>query len=449
MTSDPGRSLTGMWARGRTTDLGTDEAWLRAMMEVEVALARAAASAGLISKAHARQIGQVVAGMALDVDAIGEEASATGTPIVPLVRRLRAAVDDDVAESVHRGATSQDIVDTATMLIAHRSLMVVIEDLAGASDAAAKLALAHRDTPIAGRTLLQQASPTTFGLKAATWMVGLDRSIDRLHEIQGTVVAVQLGGAVGTMAAFDGRGRQIAAELARQLGLGATTVPWHTERTRVGEMAGALGVAAGAVAKPAQDVVLLAQTEVGEVEEGVAGRGGSSTMPQKHNPIAAISALACARRAPGLVTTLLGSMAHELERAAGSWHTEWVALRELLVVVGSGSAWLRDSLEHLVVKPDAMATNLSAHGGAIMAERIVEAVGKRLGRSSAADLVSDAITEVGKGSSFLDALERHDRGRSGLDRAAYTELLDPATYLGEAPALVDDALRAHEGRLAT
>lgn len=443
-TSDPGDLLSELLARGPVRTLSSEFAWLRAMVEVEVALARSAAVAGLIPSEHAQAIERAGEGLALDVEAIGREAADTGTPILPLVRRIRAAVGAEVAPSVHRGATSQDIVDTATMLIAYRSLAAIVEDLRGASDAAARLARDHRSTPIAGRTLLQQAVPTTFGLKAAGWMSGLDRAVRGLTDVGSRSLTVQLGGAAGTLATFEGQGRHLAQLLAQELALQAPVLPWHAERTRIGELAGALGVAAGAVTKPARDVVLLAQTEVGEVAEGVPGRGGSSTVPQKHNPIAAVAAIASAQPVPGLVASLLGSMAHEHERAAGSWHAEWIPLRHLLVAVGSAAAWLRDCLEHLVVRPEAMQRNLAATGGSVLAERVVDALTATLGRSVAQDDVAAALTDAASGTPFIDALIEHDRGRSGLDRAGYQALLDPSSYLGEAPGLVDDALRAHD-----
>lgn len=358
MTSDSGASLDAMWARGRAVDAASDQAWLRAMVEVEVALAVACARAGLIPESDARRIEAVASDLVLDAAAIAMEASATGTPIMALLERLRAAVGSEVAVSVHWGATSQDIVDSATMCIASNALEAILDDISGASEAAARLAVVHRATPITGRTLLQRAVPTTFGLKAANWMLGLDRAADRLTDIRKTGLAVQLGGAAGTLAAHRGEGQRIAAEMADHLGLSVPIAPWHTERTRIGDLAAALGVASGAVAKPARDIVLLAQTEVAEVEESVLARGGSSAMAHKHNPVAAISAVACTQRSIGLVTTLLGSMAQEHERAAGNWQAEWVPLRQLLITVDSAAAWLRDSLEHLNVRPEAMARNL-------------------------------------------------------------------------------------------
>ena len=255
---------------------------------------------------------------------------------MPLVRALGEAVAGPAAAHVHRGATSQDVLDSAAMLVAHRALGPLLADLRAAAAAAAALAEAHRETPMAGRTLLQQALPMTFGLKAATWLVGLDEAGERLATVRSERLAVQLGGAAGTLAALGGDGIAVLGLLARELGLAEPVLPWHTTRTRPAELAGALGVAAGAIAKVATDVVLLAQTEVGEVREGVAGRGGSSTLPHKRNPVAATCARACAMRAPGLVATLLGAMAHEHERAAGAWHAEWRPLADLLTATGLG-----------------------------------------------------------------------------------------------------------------
>ncbi|HEX5147891.1 MAG TPA: lyase family protein, partial [Candidatus Limnocylindrales bacterium] len=347
-----------MWVRGGAAELASDEAWLRAMGEVESALAAASAVAGLIPESDAGRIESVLGELILDTAEIALEASATGTPVVPLVERIRAAVGPEAAGSVHRGATSQDILDSATMLVARRALAPILEDLAGASEAAAGLAAVHRTTPIAGRTLLQRAVPTTFGLKAANWMLGLDRAADRLQEIRRVGLAVQVGGVAGTRAGYGGHGQRIAEEMADRLGLSVPVAPWHTERTRIGDLASGLGVAAGAIAKAARDIVLLAQTEVAEVEEGVPGRGGSSALQDKHNPIAAISAVACAQRSFGLVATLFATMVQEHERGAGNWQAEWVPLRQLLITVDSAAAWLRDSLEHLIVRPDAMARNL-------------------------------------------------------------------------------------------
>jgi 3-carboxy-cis,cis-muconate cycloisomerase len=333
-----------------------DRAWLAALIEVETALARAEAAAGVIPADAAHAIVAACAGFEVDITELSAAAAAGGNPVVSLVRRLRAAVPDHVAEFVHKGATSQDIVDSAAMLVAHRALHPLLTDLRGAGDAAATLARRHRDTPMAGRTLLRQAVPTTFGLKAAGWMVALDEAGGRLRTVRSTRLSAQFGGAAGTLAGLDGAGPEVARRLAEELGLTEAVLPWHTNRTRPAELAGALGGAAGVVAKVARDVTLLAQDEVAEAAEG--SPGDSSAMAHKRNPVAAVSAAAGAAQAPGLVATMLAAMAHEHERAAGAWHAEWRPLRELLICTGSAAAWLRDCLEHLEVYPQAMRANL-------------------------------------------------------------------------------------------
>jgi 3-carboxy-cis,cis-muconate cycloisomerase len=342
-------------ARGDAREAVSDEAWIQALLDVEAALARAEADAGVIPAEHADAIVAACRAELFDVAAIGAEAANVGNPAEPLVRALRKQVGGTAADDVHRGATSQDIVDSAAMLVAREALAAVVGDLSGSADAAARLAAEHRDTVMIGRTLMQHAVPVTFGLKAAGWLVALDESIVRLRDVR---LAAQLGGAAGTLAALGASGTQVLGRFARELGLDEPVVPWHTDRTRIAELAGALGEACGAVAKVAGDVVLLAQTEVGEAREGVEGRGGSSTMAHKHNPVAAISARAAARQAPGLVATLLASMEHEHERAAGAWHAEWPALRSLLRFTGSAAAWLRDCLDNLEVDAERMRANV-------------------------------------------------------------------------------------------
>jgi 3-carboxy-cis,cis-muconate cycloisomerase len=350
--SDPGL-FDGTFARGAVRAEVDDRAWLQAMLDVEAALARAQESE------HADAIAAQCQAELFDPARLGAAGADTANPVVPLVRALRDAVGEAAADDVHRGATSQDILDSAAMLVAHRALGPLLDDLRGAADAAAALAERHRDTPMAARTLLQQAVVTTFGLKAAGWMSALDAAHARLTAVRTERLAVQLGGAGGTLAAFGDRGPEVLAALARELGLTEPTLPWHTDRTRIAELAGALGEAAGAAAKPAQDVVLLAQTEVGEAREGTPGRGGSSAMPHKRNPVAAISTLACARQAPGLVATLLTATAPEHERGAGAWQSEWQPSTELLRLTGSAAAWIRECLEHLEVDPERMAENIT------------------------------------------------------------------------------------------
>ena len=335
--------FAGVLSRGGVAEQVSGRAWLRALLEFEAALALAQAHAGIITVHEANEIAEVCVLERFDVDAIGAGSAEIGNPAGAVVKALRAMTD----APAHKGATSQDAVDTAAMLVVKRALGPLRHDLHAAADAAAELARAHRDTPIIGRTLLQQAEPTTFGLKAAGWMLSLDEAADHLMNVR---LSAQLGGPAGTLAPLPA--------FARELGLDEPVIPWHTLRGRIGELAGALGVAAGAVGKAARDVTLLAQTEVGEVREGRGG--GSTSMPHKHNPVAAISALGCAQQAPGYVAALLAAMVQEHERAAGAWHSEWRPLCDLLVTVGSAAAWLRESLEGLDVDAGRMRANLGA-----------------------------------------------------------------------------------------
>lgn len=349
-----------------------DELWLRALLDVEAALARACARVGLLTSAEAEAV-TAACGQEYDVARLGAEAAASGNPVVPLVP---AIAERAAAGTVHYGATSQDILDSAMMLVARRALESMLTDMGGAADAAARLAAEHRDTAMIGRTLLQQAEPTTFGLKAACWVLGLDSVADRLRAV---VLPVQLGAAAGTLAAYRDHGPDMLAALADELGLAEPVLPWHTTRLPVTDLAGALGSAAAVLGKTALDVVLLAQTEVGEVREGVADRGGSSSMPHKNNPVAAVSARAAAIRAPGLVATLLTcAQSQEHERAAGAWHAEWPTVSDLLNTIASAAAWLRDCLENLVVDVDRMAHNVpdgATHGTAALIDRALAARG--------------------------------------------------------------------------
>ncbi len=332
----------------------------QSMLRVEVALASVQAKQNLIAEAAADEIAAIGRLDLLDLSGLGAEAASSGNPVVPLVARLRALLSAGTAPSLHYGATSQDILDTAMMLVASRALGVIVDDLTAAAGVAARLAEAHRDSPIIGRTLLQQAVPTTFGLKAAGWLVALAEAGDRLETVRRERLAVQFGGAAGTLAPLGDAGPAVVADLATYLGLAAPVLPWHTDRVRVADLAGALGTACGVIAKIARDVTLLAQNEVAEVADG--SPGGSSAMAHKKNPVAAICAAGCAAAAPGLVADLFAAMAHEHERAAGAWHAEWRPLRELLVTTGSAASWLRTCLERLTVDTDRMRANLAASG---------------------------------------------------------------------------------------
>lgn len=324
--------------------------WVRAMLDVEAALARAHGAVGTIPADDVRAIERACAG-AWDAAAIEAAGEAHASPVVALVDALRERVGPYVGVGVHLGATSQDVIDSAAMLVTGRALVPILADAGAAADAAAALAAAHRDTPVLARTLLQAALPTAFGLKAAGWLVGIDAA---RAAVAGLDLPVQMAGPVGH------EDPALADRLAAELGLAARALPWQADRTPVALVAGALGTLAGALAKPARDVVLLSQTEVGEVAEARAGR--SSAMAHKRNPAAAVQALAAAHRVPGLAATLLAGMAGEHERAAGVWQAERATLSALLAATGDVARHTARSLAGLEVDADRMAANLAAAG---------------------------------------------------------------------------------------
>lgn len=323
------------------------------MLDVEAAIAGAWARAGVIPAEAAVTIAAACRAELFDADALAAGGARNVQPVVGLVAALRER-SGDAAGHVHRGATSQDIVDSAMMLLARRATEPLLADLAAAADACAVLAERHAATPIVGRTLMQQALPTTFGLKSAGWMVALDEAGAGLVRVREQGLAVQFGGPVGSLDA-----PQVVADVAATLGLAVPALPWYTDRRRPAELAAALGVVAGAAAKLAHDVVLLAQSEVGELREG-GGGGASSSIAHKQNPVAAISVLACAQRVPALVAAMLAAMVQEHERAAGAWQAEWETLPELLRLTGSAVAWAAEMAGRIEVDEARMAANLAA-----------------------------------------------------------------------------------------
>ena len=426
----------------------SDRAWVQAMLDVEAALARAESRIGLIPSTAADGIASHCRVDEFDVAQLGKAAVRSANPVIPLVNALRAAVSQDAAPYVHRGATSQDILDTAMMLIARRGLDLILADLQQAAAAAATLADRHRATVMAARTLLQQALPTTFGLKAAGWLIAIVEARSELIRVRRTRLAVQFGGAAGTMAALSDRGPDVARELAAELALAEPTLPWHTARARVVEVATALGVAAGVAGKVAVDVVLLSQTEVGEISErAVAGRGTSSTLPQKHNPVDAIEILAAVRGVNAQASVLQAGMVQEHERAAGAWQAEWPAFAETLRLSGGAVSRLAALLEGLRVDPDRMRRNLELSGGVIMAEHVVMMLGERVDRVMARVLVDAAVsTATSTGRPFKDVL-REDRAiTTYLNQDELAVALDPVRYLGVAGLLIDRALAAYRAQ---
>ena len=418
-------------------------AWLQAMLDAEAALAVAEARAGLIPTEAAEAIAGCCDAARFDPEEIGYEGRATGNPVPPLVKALTRALPDDAARHVHKGATSQDITDTAAMLIARRALEPILSEVDGIAAACARLADDHRETVMPARTLLQQALPTTFGLKAAGWLVAVLEARKRLLAARESGLAAQLGGAAGTLASLGPEGIWVLEEYARELGLAEPVVPWHTARLRIAEVGSILALAAGVVHKLALDVVLMTQTEVAEVAEpSDGGRGGSSTLPHKRNPVGSVLAAACARRVPPLAQTLQAAMAQEHERAAGgAWHAEWEALSDALALTGGAAAAMREVVEGLQVRPERMHENLDATDGLLLAENVTTIAAKRLGRLEAHELVQAAARRTADdGKPFRDELLTEPDLREVLSAEEIDAALDPGRYLGSAGAFVDRAL---------
>ena len=412
-------------------------AWLEAMLEAERALVNAGATAGIVPAHIAAEIADACDPKRFEFQRLVEEGRVVGNFAEPLVRGLAGAVGVDAARYVHRGATSQDIVDTAAMLVSRRALTLVLREADRVAAAAASLSDDHRQTLMVARTVMQHAVPMTFGLKAAGWLTAVVEARRRLEQVSRERLAVQLGGAAGTLAGFGDDGVPLVALYARELDLQIPTVPWHTNRTRVAELGAALAIVAGVVSKIALDLVLLGQTEVAEVAEG-GGTGGSSTMPQKRNPVGSTLARASARLAAAHATVLLGSLEQEHERAAGAWQAEWEAVVGALAHTGGALHALAGALESLEVDSTRMRRNLDLTGGLVMAERIAFLLLDRLGRAEAQEVVRQAAAAE----SFRDALLADPR--TGLDAAELDAALDPSTYLGSAAQLVDRALAFYE-----
>ncbi|MFI0924032.1 3-carboxy-cis,cis-muconate cycloisomerase [Streptomyces sp. NPDC021012] len=421
-----------------------DRAFLRAMLDAEAALTRAQAALGQAPAEAAAAVTEAASRAdRFDPRALALRARRGGNPVIPLVAELTAAVPDEAAPYVHRGATSQDIMDTAAMLVAARALPLITAPLHRAAAALGRLAAAHRDTPMAGRTLTQHAVPTTFGLKAAGWRSLVLDAADRLTAL---TLPAQLGGAAGTLAAFEqlagepGSGPALAEAYARELGLAAPALPWHTLRTPVADLGTALAFTTSALGKPAADVLLLSRTETGELAEGEGG--GSSAMPHKNNPVHATLIAAAARQAPALAALVLGSLTAEDERPAGAWHAEWQALRELLRLAGGAAHHLAALAEGLQVLPGRMQENLDLTRGLVASERLAAELSGLLGRPAARRLLDTAARRaLTERRHLADVLADAPELTGLITPDRLTSLTDPTTATGAAPRLVDHALR--------
>ena len=416
-------------------------------LDVEAALAKVEARLGIIPQAAGDEIARNCRLERIDMAALAAQTERAGTPIVGLVRQLTALCGEPHGRYCHWGATTQDIIDTATALQMREALALIDAELAAIADALAALARRYRDTPMAGRSYLQHAAPITFGYKMACLLSAVERHRARLVELRPRVLAGQFGGAVGTLASLAGRGLEVRAALMRELALSEPDVAWHTQRDRIAEIGCFLGLVSGTLVKLATDVKLMMQTEVGEVAEPyAAGRGASSTMAQKRNPVASVYIEACATVVSQHAALLLGAMAADHERASGAWQVEWIVLPEAFVLTAGALAHSRAMLEGLQVDVERMRENLDLTHGLIAAEAVTTALAPHLGRERAHELVADLCRRATEQKrALLDLLAATPEITSHFDRAALAKLCDPASYLGLAGAMVDRVLAGRRG----
>ncbi len=419
----------------------SDAATVQAMLDVEAALARAQARCGVIPAAAVAPIESACRVDGFDLDALARDSMIAGNLAVALVAQLTARVtqiDAAAARYVHWGATSQDVIDSALALQLRTALAPLETDLAALLAALAELAEQHRATVMTARTLMQPALPTTFGLKAAGWLDALLRIQASLRLARDTVLTLQFGGAAGTLASLGAQGLPVAEGLAKELRLALPSMPWHAHRDRIAQLGAALGLLAGLLGKIARDISLQAQSEVAELAEPYApGRGGSSTLPHKRNPIGCAAVLAAAIRVPPVVATLLAAMVQEHERALGGWQAEWATLPEIVELAGASLAQMRTVIEGLQIDPQRMRANLDASGGVLMAEAVSLALAAHINRAEAKSRVEAAARGGSAQAGFREALLSDPVIALHLDRAHIDALLEPAAYLGAAGEFID------------
>jgi 3-carboxy-cis,cis-muconate cycloisomerase len=418
-----------------------DRALISRQVEVEVALARAEAACGVIPAEAAKEIAARANAGALDIDLLRRETEIVGYPVLPLVHQLTTMCGES-GRYVHWGATTQDIMDTAVVLQVRDALQVVDSELADLRRILAGLARRHRDTPMAGRTHLQHALPVTLGYKAAVWLAMFDRHAERLAQARPRVLVGQLAGAAGTLASLGERGLDVQQALMDELGLGVPVATWHVARDALAEVVSLLGLLTGSLGKVAYDVMLMAATELAEVSEPfVTGRGASSTMPQKRNPISSELILAASKAVRQHAGLMLDAMVQDFERATGPWHAEWIALPESFVLTAGALHQAKFMLDGLTVDEQRMRKNLDLTSGLIVAEAVMMGLAPYLGRQAAHDVVYAACRTVNeRGGRLADVLAGLPEVSSRLDREALERLTDPVNYLGLAPQMVDRAL---------
>jgi 3-carboxy-cis,cis-muconate cycloisomerase len=420
----------------------SDERRVQCYLDIEAALARVQARLGVIPQEAADEIVRHCRVGEIDMAKLKVQTQRIGYPILGAVQQLVGACKDGLGEWCHWGATTQDITDTATVMQIRAALEIVERELEAIAASLAQLARRYRDTPMAARSNLQQAVPITFGYKAAVLLAGFRRHLARLKELRPRVLVGEFGGAAGNLSSLGSAGLEVQAALMAELGLGQPEIAWHTMRDRIAEVGCFLGLVTGTLAKIALDVKLMMQTEVEEVYEPFAeGRGSSSTMPQKRNPISCVYITACAATVRQHVPALLDAMVEDHERATGPWEIEWIVLPEVFCLSAGALAQGRFLLGGLEVVPARMRRNLDATRGLIMSEAVMMGLGPALGRQRAHDLVYDICRAVIlTGRPFLDLLAENAEIAPHLDRSQLAQLLDPANYLGLCGEMVDRVL---------
>jgi 3-carboxy-cis,cis-muconate cycloisomerase len=428
----------------------SDQRRLQSMLDFEAALARALAETGIAPPGVTGAISSQCRAELFDMELLARSAALAGNVAIPMVKSLTESVaksDPKAAVFVHYGATSQDAIDTGLVLQLREALELMDRDLAHLAASLSRLAAKHKSTLVVGRTWLQQGPPVTLGLKMAGWLAAIDRHREHLSQSRKQALVLQFGGAVGTMASFGNRGPQLAAALARDLKLNLPELSWHAHRDRLAEVAASLGLLVGSLGKIARDVSLMSQTEVDElVEPSVPGRGGSSTMPHKRNPVSSAVILAAALRVPGLVSTMLTSMVQEHERGLGGWHAEWETLPEIFRLAAGALAHTQAIVDGLEVHADKMSRNMSLTHGLVLAEAVAFALREHIGKEKSHKIVEEAARRaVREGRDFADVLMSLPEINSRLSRAELSCLLDPANYLGSAIEMTEKMLSARSG----
>ena len=451
-TPHPTHLLDPLFTTDDMREIFSDHRRLQSMLNFEAALARALVRAGVAPDATFAAIESQCDANFFSIEALAREAALAGNVAIPMVKQLTALVaqiDEKAAVFVHYGATSQDAIDTGLVLQLREALEVIGDGLSKLSSVLVRLVETNESTLVVGRTWLQHAPPVTFGLKAAGWLAAVERHHARLNQTQKDALVIQFGGAVGTLAALGDRGPAVAAALADDLKLAVPDLPWHTHRDRVAEVATTLGLLVGSLGKIARDISLMAQTEVAEVAEPPApGRGGSSTMPHKQNPVGCAVILSAAIRVPALVSTMLTSMVQEYERGLGGWHAEWETLPEICMLAGGAVASAAQVLGGLQIHEKQMTENIGVTRGLIFAEAVAMVLRRKLGRAQAHELLEEASRRAVKENKPLgDILLGSAKIREFLSAEDIERLMDPKNYIGSAKEMAKKVLSSSDRKL--